>query len=152
MRWRSHVLIGALCGALALYLLGTPDPAQLLLFAVFGGLSALVPDLDHEMSKGRKLLDIGFVVSSFFVLYWSGCRGKICSPDISMFVLWLAVLGVYFLLFRFFKPKHRGITHTIFISLIFSAMIYLLLDWKFALIGLIGYLSHLLADNEIKLI
>ena len=33
-----------------------------------------------------------------------------------------------------------------------GAAMYLLLDWKFAIAGLVGYLSHLVADNEIKMI
>ncbi|VVC03200.1 LexA-binding, inner membrane-associated putative hydrolase [Candidatus Bilamarchaeum dharawalense] len=152
MRWRSHAVIGALCSVLILYLLSTHEVSDLLVIAIFGALSALTPDLDHEMSKGRKLLDIGFIFSSFAILYWSGCHGEICSPDVSIFIMWLAVLGGYFLLFRFFKPKHRGITHSLVATFVFGMIIYVLLDWKFTVVGVLGYLSHLLADKEIKLI
>ncbi|MFH1786017.1 MAG: metal-dependent hydrolase [Candidatus Micrarchaeota archaeon] len=152
MNWRSHAIIGAICSAIAVYLLGITNLFEILGFAIFGGLAALAPDLDHDMSKGRKLLDIGFILTSFFVLYWSGCHNKVCIPEISLFVVWLAVLGGYFLLFRLFKPKHRGITHTIVATLVFGVLLYLVLDWRFALVGLIGYLSHLFADKMIKFI
>lgn len=150
MNWRSHAIIGAVVATIAGYILGIRELGDLGIIAIFGALGALAPDLDHDMSKGRKLLDIGVIIASFVILYLSTC--KLCIPNISMFIIWLAILGVYFLLFRIFKPHHRGITHTITAAVVFGILIFLLADWKFALAGFVGYLSHLLADKEIKLI
>ncbi|MFH1520036.1 MAG: metal-dependent hydrolase [Candidatus Micrarchaeota archaeon] len=152
MNWRSHAIIGAICAVLVLYALGTREIVEFGLIAILGALSALAPDLDHDMSKGRKILDVGVVIFSLAILYLSTCKGTFCVPTFSMFIIWLGILGVYFLLFRFFKPHHRGITHTIVAAVVFGVILYLLLDLKFALVGLVGYLSHLLADKVIKLI
>jgi membrane-bound metal-dependent hydrolase YbcI (DUF457 family) len=69
-----------------------------------------------------------------------------------MVQLFLAMVGVYFLFFRFFKPAHRGITHTIVATGIFGLIIYSMLDFDFALVAVGGYLSHLGADMHIKII
>ncbi len=163
MNWRPHFAIG--CGAVALaYIIAIllfnvylwDNPILIVLLVLFGGMSALVPDLDHHDSKGKALLDVGFVLVVAFYAYSTACsNGGLCLPPydalISMLQLFLAMVGAYFLFFRFFKPAHRGITHTLLASVVYGVLIYVLLDINFAFAAAIGYFSHLGADGHIKL-
>jgi len=155
MNWRSHVLIGALLG-FATFLIMGEGLLSLLILTVFAALSALAPDLDHESSKGRQLLDVVFVILACMTIYGSACGAKICLPDFkdagSMVVTFLALAGAYFLFFRFLKPRHRGITHTFAACFAFAILLYFMTGKEMALAGLIGYASHLIADNELKLL
>lgn len=157
MQWRSHALIGFVAAALFTYLIsGTSNPLLLLVLSLFGLISALVPDLDHNDSKGKKILDLGIVgvVSSSLLI--SSCGGSLCIPGInsiqSMIVSALAIFGAYFLFFLFLKPKHRGITHSIIACFVYTVLIYVIFGFQFAVAGFFGYFSHLSADMHFKLI
>ncbi len=156
MDWKSHAAIGAVVSLAAAYLLGVHDVLGLMFFFVFGGLAALVPDLDHDASKGRQILDmvaIGFAGST---AYMSGCGNGICIPAMEkiggMVIALLAMVGIYFLFFKFFKPKHRGITHTLVATVVFGAILSFMTGFTVAMVGAVGYLSHLVADQHIKVI
>ena len=150
MNWKSHILFGMLLSMIVFYIIGI-DFYELIVYGVFAGIFALVPDLDHELSKGKKILDIVFSLVILAILYWLECKG-ICIPSPNIFVNWLMVLGIYFLVFRFFKPKHRGMTHSIVFAVILASGLFFLVGYKMALAGFIGYCSHLIGDKEIKLI
>lgn len=155
MDWRSHAMIGAILGLGVFLLLGS-DIVTLLMVTVFAGLSALVPDLDHDASKGRQWLDMAFVGFAFMTVYGSACGTGICLPAFGamggMIVTFLAMAGMYFLFFRFLKPRHRGITHTLVACLVFGALLFFMTGRMLALAGTIGYASHLIADQHIRLI
>lgn len=156
MDWRSHMLIGGGSALAGLYLVGSRDIMELIVLTVFGALSALIPDLDHDASKGRRLLDLVFIIFAFSIGYSTVCGTKICIPEMPAILVgiltFLALVGLYFIIFRFFKPRHRGITHTLIACLLFGGAIYLLAGLAFAIAGLAGYLSHLLADKHIKVV
>jgi membrane-bound metal-dependent hydrolase YbcI (DUF457 family) len=154
MDWQYHVLIGiALAGAIA-YLLGHTAVAELVPLMLFAGLSSLIPDLDHDESKGRKLLNGAVVAFAFTGVWLAGCGGSACVPSLSWapagLVFALAIIGAYFVAFMFFKPQHRGITHSIAACAVFGAAVWLGLGTMPALAGVAGYASHLVADREIK--
>ncbi|MCI0503282.1 metal-dependent hydrolase [Candidatus Micrarchaeota archaeon] len=155
MNWRSHILIGAILGLAAALLLGE-ELFPIIIITAFSGLCALAPDLDHDSSKGRQWLDVAFVGIAFMAVYGSACGADVCVPGLgsagSMAVTFLAMAGAYFLFFRFLKPRHRGITHTLVACFGFGVLLYLLAGSMLALAGLVGYASHLIADNELKLI
>lgn len=155
MNWRGHIGVGAVFCAGVSYGLGA-GWVQLLFAAVFGALCALVPDLDHDMSKGRKWLDLLAIAFALMTAYSFVCRGSVCLPAVSAVeaaaVLFLAILGAYFLIFRLFKPRHRGITHTLVACFGFGVLMYLVAGGTIALVGAAGYFSHLLADRHIRLI
>jgi membrane-bound metal-dependent hydrolase YbcI (DUF457 family) len=64
----------------------------------------------------------------------------------------LAILGAYFVLFTIFKPRHRGITHTLVAGGVFSVLIFLLAGTLAGIVAGVGYLSHLVADSHVKMI
>lgn len=155
MRWRAHVLIGAFLSFAVLYLLGARDPIGLALLSSFGALSALVPDLDHDSSKGRKILDMAVLIFSLLAVYLWDCGGTACVPApakaLPSIMLFLAIVGGYFILFLVFKPKHRGITHTLLANSAFGLALWLIFGDSIAIAGTVGYFSHLLADGHVKL-
>jgi len=155
MDWRSHAFIGAVLG-LAVFLILGQDIFALMMLTAFSALSALVPDLDHDSSKGRQWLDVAFVGFAFMTVYGSACGTGICLPALNgfgaMIVTFLAMAGVYFLFFRFLKPRHRGITHTLMACFAFGVILYFMTGRMLALAGVVGYASHLIADQHIKLI
>lgn len=155
MDWRSHAVIGLILGFVASLLLGS-DVVAILMITAFSGLSALVPDLDHDASKGRQWLDLAFVAFAGMTVYGSGCGTEICIPGVGalgeMLVTFLAMAGVYFLFFRFLKPRHRGITHTLLACFAFGVLVYFMAGKALAIAGIVGYFSHLAADQHVKLI
>ena len=156
MQWRAHLLIGAFLSFAVIYLLGGRDIFSLALLSSFGALSALVPDLDHDSSKGRKVLDLAVLAFAVLAVYVWNCGGSACMPSpariLPSLMLFLAIVGAYFVLFRLFKPRHRGITHTIFANAVFGIALWVLFGDSIAIAGAVGYFSHLLADSHVKLV
>ncbi|MBN1169442.1 metal-dependent hydrolase [Candidatus Micrarchaeota archaeon] len=150
MKWKAHFVIGALAAVVLIYILETAGLATLAVVALFGAFSALLPDLDLETSKGRKLLDISFIPFAMIIAYVSGCGTGICIPTISMITMFLVLVGLYFVIFMLLKPKHRGITHTIFLGLVYAIGLNIIVGQTFALAGFAGYVSHLIADRQVK--
>jgi len=157
MNWRSHAFIGFTASAIALFFIFKVDNIfSMMILALFGLISALVPDLDHNDSKGKQILDAGIVAIVTSSLLFSSCGSQFCIPTIgsfqSMIISALAIFGAYFLLFLFFKPTHRGITHTVAACSVYSVLIYMVLGLDFAFAGFIGYFSHLAADTHIRIV
>ncbi len=137
MNWKAHVVIGMIISAIFFYFLfGVKDEILLAQLIGISGLAALVPDLDHEMSKGKKILDI--IIIAFAAL--------VALPSQSI-LLFLGIVGAYFLLYKLLKPKHRGITHTVIACILFSVLIYFLAGINAGVASFLGYFSHLLLDR-----
>lgn len=143
MDWKGHVIFGAVLALLLFYfVLGVQDFASLASLFFLAAISALIPDLDHELSTGRKLADS---VALLFAMVFAFFTNSI--------VAFFALVGLYFILYKLLKPKHRGITHTLFAVAVFTLLLYALTqNSNFALAGLIGYSSHLIGDKTLKLI
>ncbi|MBD3390268.1 hypothetical protein GF415_04955 [Candidatus Micrarchaeota archaeon] len=153
MNWPEHMFVGALFGIIIALLLQTPAVDSAILVA-FASVSALAPDIDHDSSKIRRISNITVPIAAFGFSFASTCTESVmCTlEDLrSVIILGLAITGLYMIVLTFFKPRHRGITHTIFAALIFAAFIYIFSDLNFAFAGFAGYTSHLLADKHIKL-
>ncbi|MBI5046379.1 metal-dependent hydrolase [Candidatus Micrarchaeota archaeon] len=148
--WRNHIVFGAILTILVFYFVfSLRDFFQLFILTSVGGTSALVPDLDHDTSKGRKIADVLVILFAGIFSYYI----YINAPSLpNLFFVFFAIIGVYFVLFKIFKPRHRGITHTLFANAIFSIFIFLVFGMSFAIAGLVGYFSHLIADRCIKLV
>jgi len=154
MNWPEHILIGALFGVILALLLDLPIIESALII-VMASISALVPDIDHDSSKIRKIANVSVPIAAVGFAFVSTCtEGAMCTLEDmrSVIILGLAITGLYMIVITFFKPKHRGITHTIFSALIFALFIYIFSDLNFALAGFAGYSSHLIADKHIRII
>ncbi len=144
MLWKDHFLFGFLLFLIIGLFFFDFSILDLLLFSLISGVAALLPDLDHKLSKARSILDKLVPISSFIVLY-------LYSTDpIFSLIATLLISGIYFLMFVFFKPKHRGITHSVFALLLISLLLYLFYPYL-TLPIFIGYFSHLILDKCIKL-
>jgi membrane-bound metal-dependent hydrolase YbcI (DUF457 family) len=137
--------------------MGTHSILGLAVLSAFGALSALAPDLDHESSKGKKMLDMALILLAAVIAIASGCGGNICIPSSisglgSIVIMFLVIVGAYFITFILFKPRHRGITHTLAACLVFGILVFLIAGPRLALAGFIGYLSHLIADGIVKIL
>lgn len=143
--------------AILIIFLNVRDPLSLLVLVMFAAVTALLPDLDHKMSKGTDLANKAAVILSFVFVGSNTCPSNFaCFSEIeklkSIVFGSLMLIGTYFVFTVFLRPKHRGITHTLVSCFLFSVLVYLVLGFNFAVAGLIGYGSHLLADKEIKLL
>ncbi|MCP4646473.1 MAG: hypothetical protein GY852_01900 [bacterium] len=154
MNWPEHMFIGALFGLILALFLQLPI-LEGGLVAGMAAISALAPDIDHDSSKIRKISNITVPIAAFGFSFAATCsEGLMCTLDDmrSVIILGLAITGLYMIVITFFKPKHRGITHTIFSALVFAVFIYIFSDLNFALAGFAGYTSHLLADKHIRIL
>jgi len=143
MNWKAHFILGFFLFLIPFYFFNIPL-FPLFLLSLFAGLSSLLPDLDHDMAKARKLLNKLFPIIIFLILFTYSS-----NLEYSLFNS-LIITALYFLFFTFLKPKHRGITHTILVAILYSLILYFILGELFAYAGFIGYFSHLLGDKKIK--
>ena len=144
--YKTHIIIGLL-SSVALFVLfkdiGLSIIVSSLILSIIG---SVLPDIDHENSKVFKAVELilklgfsGFIVSSLY-------------PDFFLafviVILWLISARKILIVF---KPKHRGITHTIKGTLVFSVIIlitsYILMNNIIpSLFFIVSYLSHIAAD------
>ena len=154
MNWPQHILIGALFGVVAALFLQLPLLESVLVVGM-AALSSLAPDIDHDSSKIRRLSDVAVPIAALGFSFASTCSdGSACTADDlrHVVILGLAITGLYMVVITFFKPSHRGITHTLFSAIIFAMFIYVFSDMNFAIAGFLGYASHLAADKHLRLI
>jgi len=157
MNWKAHAAIAFISAAGSSYLfLGVSDALMLLYLGAFGLIAGLLPDIDKEGTRGRQMLDAAVIAGVSIFSYSSSCGGGLCIPGAGQLagiaLLALALLGAYFVFLKFVMPRHRGFTHSIVACLLFAVLIYLFAGRFLALAGLVGYLSHLAADREIKML
>lgn len=152
MNWPAHLVFGFILVTLIFYIMNFSF-LDIFLFSLFGSICALIPDIDQDGSKFRQILDFLFILLAILIGYFISCQ-DFCSISIEIitksFFISLTLLGLYFIFFKFFKPKHRGITHTLFSCIIFSFTLFAIFGFNVAMAGFIGYLSHLIADNHLK--
>ena len=147
MDWKSHIVIGFIGTAVILYLLSI-SLDLLILLSLFSGLSALLPDIDHDSSKIRKITDKSVII---IAAGYSFLTCRTCGI-LELVKQTLIITGLYFLIMTFAKPKHRGITHSILFAGMYGAALFLFFNIHLAIAGFVGYVSHLIADREIKII
>jgi membrane-bound metal-dependent hydrolase YbcI (DUF457 family) len=153
MNWAGHILLGVVFGAAFALLVG----ADAFLFAsiVFvAAFSALVPDIDHDSSKIRGYADLGVPICAFLFSYTALCNGITCGVENwhTILINTLAITGLYMIVITYLKPKHRGITHTLVIAGAYGIAIWFFSNPNLGIAAGLGYLSHLVADREIKLL
>ena len=142
----QHLLAGVLAGAVALVLLG--EPFTLPAAAVIA-MGALLPDADHHKTRMFQAVSLVIGIGAFFLSKpvmqqrFGEFNGGIAS-------LCIGLAGTA--LFRLLKPKHRGITHTVFAAALYAAITCFLSTPQLALAGFAAYASHLVADGHVKMI
>ncbi|MEM3422214.1 MAG: metal-dependent hydrolase [Candidatus Bilamarchaeaceae archaeon] len=154
MNWPQHLLIGFLTGVI-LSLFFTFDFFYSALLVVVCALSALVPDIDHKDSKIRQLSNFTALLLSFLLPLIINIHE---IDDVFIIVVLqkilfqaLAMFGAYSIVMLFLIPRHRGFVHSIVFSIIYAFILLVFFNFYFAVFGTAGFLSHLLADKEIKL-
>jgi len=156
MQWKSHAIIAFAFATAVFYFLTDVDLIRLIMLGIFAAMSALIPDMDLPQSKARSVSDVIVVALAAVFSYLSSCNWGFCIPGLNQIwkiaFLALILLGLYFLAMKFIMPRHRGFTHSLVSCLGFSILVFLAAGMQFAIAGLVGYLSHLIADREIKLV
>jgi len=150
--WRYHILFSFLFLIPWLGFLLTLDLihgwTMLISLFILNIFASLIPDVDTSKSKIRNYVSLILALLLTFYLL----------PNLSShssFSLLLLPVSIYFLM-RYFPTQHRGFTHTISFSLIFSILLstilWFLLNFStiefliYFLTILLGYISHLLLD------
>ena len=156
MQWKSHAIIAFVSATAVFYFLTDVDLIRLIMLGIFAAMSALIPDMDLPQSKARSISDMIVVAVAAVFSYLSSCNWGFCIPGLNQIekivILALVVIGIYFLAMKFIMPRHRGFTHSLVSCLGFSVLVFLVAGMQFAIAGLVGYLSHLIADKEIKIL
>jgi membrane-bound metal-dependent hydrolase YbcI (DUF457 family) len=142
MNWPAHVFLGLIAGWIAAYFLNIDY-----FLVVFSVLGALAPDIDHDSSKIRKIIDWSFPILALAMVY-----SYFKTINEMLLIYALALIGIYHIIITYLKPKHRGITHTFTFAFIISAVVYFLFSFNAAILFFIGYISHLAADMRVKIL
>ena len=153
MNWREHLLIGLVVGGAIAAFMGM-TPFMIIIAAAVAGFSALAPDIDHDSSKVRQVADFTVPIFALFFSVSSGCAGFTCSFEDWQGILTaaLAMVGAYAVIITYLKPRHRGIVHTLVFAVLYGVLLFVISNLTFAIFGFAGYVSHLLADKEIKIL
>lgn len=145
MNYPAHFFIGMVTGVIiGLYF--KLSFLSLIIWSFVGGLAALLPDIDHPQSKGTQILNIVVMAISFFLAYN-------CFNDWLYIILGgLFIYMMYKLFYIIFKPRHRGITHSLAAVGVVTFISYIIFKWPYMLFIPIGYLTHLVSDGVLKLL
>jgi membrane-bound metal-dependent hydrolase YbcI (DUF457 family) len=150
--WKVHLLFGCILAVVwfNIFYFGRfiVDPfktAFLLLLSLF---STVFADIDEKHSKIRSFISLGsaFSISAAYIIIY---------PATWYYALFYFV--ILFAIFRFVPTKHRGITHSVKFSLLFSVLLTMLFFFGFDLgpvdailwfsIIFLSYGVHLLLDS-----
>lgn len=149
--WKTHILFNLifLLIPIKLFLTFTSDYSILFILIPFSILASLFPDIDSTKSKIRKTFAVLAALTLTLYFFFN-------TRIDSMITIFVCFILLYFLI-RFFPTKHRGRTHGIGFSLVFSliATITLWIIFTFPLtvfmicflIIWFGYASHLFLDK-----
>ncbi len=114
------------------------------------GFAALFPDVDHQNSKIHRWVKSIIIIIAIIVI------GVICYPNLKIAFIASFGSGMFlYILLTWFKPKHRGITHTFKFSIIFSIFIGIITLFTFhtlipALFSFLAYNSHIILDKLVQ--
>ncbi|MCC7570985.1 metal-dependent hydrolase [Candidatus Micrarchaeota archaeon] len=140
-----HFIIGFVCGLVLAHFFNFVF-LDMLIWAAVAGLTALIPDVDLPQSKATQILSFILLVLCFFISF------NFFKNIIYQIAGGVVLFIIYKLLYHFFKPRHRGITHSFFaVGVVFIISLFVF-NWPHLLFIPLGYFSHLLSDGVLKLI
>lgn len=146
--WKEHIGIGLFSSivvfALLYYFIGN----SILNIKFFLSIPLIIiyyllPDIDSSGSKISKIIYGIILISVVF------CGLMYFITDNHFFVALMIVIAIFGVLMLFLA--HRGFTHSILCAILFSIPISFINKYVF-LLCLVGYMSHLIIDGEVKLI
>jgi len=151
--WKVHLIFDLILVSVILITLYNwgmiVNPLLIVFLVIFNILATIFPDIDTPKSKLRNYFSwiLGLLVTGYLIINFS--IGSILSA--------IATFIFVYLVLRFFPTRHRGITHNLWFSLLFSlglnSILWLMFrfsSFEFGIYYLIifwGYLSHLTLDN-----
>lgn len=112
---------------------------DVLYFTILTAIFSLFPDIDSDSSKIRKFVNFGLI------LVCLGCVGYYFFVFKNPMFIWIGVSSVIGIGLLYFT-SHRGFTHSIIASLIFTSP-FLYFGIQYFAVSFIAYLSHLLLDS-----
>lgn len=150
--WKIHLLFNSffLPIFIKLFLSFDPNYSILLILIPFNILASVFPDIDSTKSKIRNAFAIIIALTAILYFFNIGID--------SMIILFICFVAFY-LFIRFFPTKHRGITHDVIFSIVFSLIATTIIWIIFAfsstvfvvcfLIIFFGYASHMFLDKVV---
>jgi len=145
--WKVHVIVGYLVALLgyflgALFGIFAHSEKNMLVFLPFVFIIAQLPDIDSPNSLIHTFfIGIGGVFIMFLLLF-----SIVYSNYLYLFIVILVVIFMFLLTLL----KHRNKMHTILTGIFILSPI-LILSWKFYILSLLVYISHLVIDKDIKI-
>ncbi|VVC00749.1 LexA-binding, inner membrane-associated putative hydrolase [uncultured archaeon] len=149
MNWKTHLLLGAALGAAVCYFLFTKDALQVALAAVLAGGSALLPDIDIRNSKASKITYLILGGAALVAAAWLSFGSGKGAWEFALYLC--AIVGGILIVDLLIRPRHRGITHSLVALAVVSVCAYAAAGLLVACAVAVGYFSHLLFDNSVKL-
>ena len=151
--WKVHLIFGLLLLVLWLNVIHilsviNLDLQKLVVLVLLVSFISTVPDIDSKQSKSRRVLSLIFsaTISLLYIFLFP-----------SSWYYGIGYFLVLYFLLRHFPTKHRGMTHSLLFSLIFSLAITYILhlafkfgQWEFLswfLLTFLTFLLHLMLDR-----
>ncbi|MEM4348274.1 MAG: metal-dependent hydrolase [Candidatus Anstonellaceae archaeon] len=135
MKWQAHLLFGLVAGAALGWLLRA-DGWKLASICAISGFFSLLPDIDLDSSKISQIMRLFLVLVAIAL----GLMFR------SLLVAFLLLAGTW-AAWVLFRPRHRGITHTLIFALVCFAAGFALFGWQEGLAAFVGVASHIAADK-----
>ena len=158
--FEQHVNVAVIVSGVTLvplYASSFVDMNHALILLAFGMLGGVLPDLDSDSSKP---VQIAFRILSIFIpLMVLLSIGVKLSLSVILSVWAISTIVLNFIVFKFFLliTKHRGIFHTIPMGILFSQLLFIVLNHTFsftvffstvsAVFLFMGFMTHLILDE-----
>ena len=153
--WRTHTFFNVIIFIFwlkVLFSFSSPSILYPIVVLFFVILASVFPDIDTSRSKIRDWVSL--LLATLIMLFYILISQPVIWYRIPLYFLLL------YLLIRFFPTTHRGKTHSIWFSLVFSFAATIILFYMFTInsttfvltfsILFLSYNSHLILDKVIK--
>ncbi len=148
--YRTHIIFGFLFSIIVYFLFRSFFNLNFInsfISVILIGFSSVFPDIDHRNSKIHKWVKSILISITCIIII------ALCYPNFYAAVIYSAISAtILYILLTYFKPRHRGITHSFRFSIFFSVIIAIFTFFMFhtlipALFGFVAYNSHIVMDK-----